>query len=411
MACKFTFRVSVAFTGFLFLSVSFSPPVCAQDCTPDDIMLSSQAEVDNFQVNHGPCDQATNLIIEGADIVNLDSLAGLITVSGELRIERNPQLTNVDGFPSLTHVGGLSISNNASLIAIDGLTTLTSTDSWLLIRFNDELKSVRGLSDLSHVGQNLFVSHTRNLTALDGLSGVTSVTGHLVIMFNSVLDNLDSLSGLTSVGDSVYIWGNSNLHECGGLMRLLDNIDDGDSGPGAGSAAVPDVGGEVDLHDNGVGCNSIRQILLGIDRFKINPGLNDVWFDPETSGQGFLITVLPDAETIFLAWFTFDTVRPPEGTEAHLGDAGHRWLTAQGGYSRNEASLAVFLTKGGVFDSDEPTPEIGSMPIGLITIFWDDCENARLYYSLTGLGEQGWIDIRRVVDDNVALCEALSSDD
>ena len=49
----------MAFTGLLFLSVSFSPPVYAQDCTPDEITLSSQAEVDNFQVRHGPCDTVT----------------------------------------------------------------------------------------------------------------------------------------------------------------------------------------------------------------------------------------------------------------------------------------------------------------------------------------------------------------
>lgn len=43
----------------------------------------------------------------------------------------------------------------------------------------------------------------------------------------------------------------------------------------------------------------------------INAGFNDAWFNPATKGQGFLITVFPEIKQIFLAWFTFDTERPP----------------------------------------------------------------------------------------------------
>jgi len=64
--------------------------------------------------------------------------------------------------------------------------------------------------------------------------------------------------------------------------------------------------------------------------FQINPGLNDAWYNPATDGQGFLVTVFPDIQEMFVAWFTFDTERPPEDVTAQLGDPGHRWLTAQG---------------------------------------------------------------------------------
>ena len=45
---------------------------------------------------------------------------------------------------------------------------------------------------------------------------------------------------------------------------------------------------------------------------EMNAGLNDAWFNPATSGQGFFVTVFPDISTVFLAWFTFDTDPPPE---------------------------------------------------------------------------------------------------
>ena len=57
-----------------------------------------------------------------------------------------------------------------------------------------------------------------------------------------------------------------------------------------------------------------------LDKFQINAGLNDAWFNPATAGQGLLIAVFPDAASMFIAWFTFDLERPGEGVEAQLGD-------------------------------------------------------------------------------------------
>ena len=86
----------------------------------------------------------------------------------------------------------------------------------------------------------------------------------------------------------------------------------------------------------------------------LNSGLNDAWFDPTTNGQGFFVIVFPNITQVFIGWFTYDTERPPEGTEAELGDAGHRWVTAQGPFVGNSANLTLFVTQGGVFDGPEP---------------------------------------------------------
>lgn len=140
--------------------------------------------------------------------------------------------------------------------------------------------------------------------------------------------------------------------------------------------------------------------------FLINAGLNDAWFNAATAGQGFFIIVFPDIGLVFLSWFTYDTERPDASVEAILGEAGHRWLTAQGPYEGDTASLDLVLTTGGVFDSADPAVE-NDASYGTISIVWHDCENATLTYNIPSLALIGSIELNRITLDNVGLCEAL----
>ncbi|MEM1411164.1 MAG: carbohydrate binding domain-containing protein [Pseudomonadota bacterium] len=136
---------------------------------------------------------------------------------------------------------------------------------------------------------------------------------------------------------------------------------------------------------------------------ELNPGFNDAWFNPETAGQGIFINVFPDIEQLFLAWFTFDAVAA-EGN-ANLGAAGQRWLTAIGPIEGNQAELEVSLTSGGVFDSASPRPE--TVDYGRLTLTFQDCSSAELAYDLPAAERRGRITLQRVVNENIALCEAL----
>jgi len=153
----------------------------------------------------------------------------------------------------------------------------------------------------------------------------------------------------------------------------------------------------------------ILQITDTADGLQINPGLNDAWFSPATSGQGFLITVFPEIQQMFLAWFTFDTERPPEDVTALLGEPGHRWLTAQGPYEGDTAHLTVFVTQGGVFDVTEPVPSTDPGGDGTMTLEFADCTEGLVNYEINSLGISGDIPIQRISPDNVALCETLTN--
>lgn len=141
--------------------------------------------------------------------------------------------------------------------------------------------------------------------------------------------------------------------------------------------------------------------------FDINAGLNDSWFNPATSGQGFFITVFPDISSIFIAWFTYDTERPDPGSMATLGEPGHRWLTAFGEYAGDTAMLEVELTEGGVFNAGQPG--VTQTADGTIVLECTGCNECTVTYDITSAGVQGVIPIERIALDNVPTCEELAA--
>jgi len=403
------------------------------NCTPWSIYLGTQTEIDNFQASHGPCDRVGMLEITGEDIVNLDGLSALTKV-GALDIEYNPLLTLVNGLQALTSVDaflvirgnerlstldGLSgitsvgdnifIWSNLSLINVDGLSGLTSVGGILLISGNAILNNLDGLSKVTSVG-GLTINANSRLRDLDGLSRITNVGGDLQIWGSSEFTNLDGLSNIVSVGGDLYIWVNSSLAQCSTLSKLLDQWDDAEPGPGPGVGGFLDIGGKATVENNLSGCNSVEEILATGKPSQINSGLNDAWYYPETSGQGFFITVFPDLDYVSLAWFTYDTELPPEDATANLGDPGHRWLTAGGPISGNQVTMNIEMTSGGVFDTPteiQRTDPPGSD--GTIILTFDSCNSGTVEYDIPSINGQGIVPIQRVAGDNIVLCEALNS--
>jgi cyclophilin family peptidyl-prolyl cis-trans isomerase len=139
--------------------------------------------------------------------------------------------------------------------------------------------------------------------------------------------------------------------------------------------------------------------------FQMNPGLNDAWFNSDTDGQGFFVTIFPERGIALLAWFTYDTELPPQNASANLGDPGHRWLTAVGPIDGNHALLEIEFASGGLFDQ---AAEIDRRVDGTITLSFDDCNSGTVDYDIPSIDRQGSVPIKRVAADNAALCEALS---
>ena len=354
------------------------------------------------------------LHINGNDaLLNLDGLSSVTTIgapSGSYTvviIDNNAALTNLGGLSSVTTIwGDIVIDNNASLLNLDGLSGITRGFD-VAISNNASLINVAGLSALATVS-SLAIGNNAALASMDGLSTLTGIGRSLSIQNNRVLSNLDGLSNLTYVGKDLYVQSNTMLGQCNGLSRLVDEWDDQEPGPGTGQ--VPDVGDNVYIGDNLAGCNSIQEIMATGFVPRINAGLNDAWYNPLTDGQGFFITVFPHLKTVSLAWFTYDTELPAEDAPANLGDAGHRWLTAVGPIEGNQVVMDIEMTSAGLFDTSaeiQRTDPPGSD--GTILLTFNSCNSATVEYDIPSINRQGVVPIRRVVDDNIALCEGLNA--
>ena len=201
----------------LFFATCFTSTTWATDCSQENIWLNTQAQVDSFQNDFGDggtCDTVTgSLIIIGPDISNLDALSDLTAIGQDLDIQENDALVNIDSLSKLTGLG----------------------------------------NDL-FIGSNVLLTHI-------GLSNLVSVAADVRILGNPLLTDLDELGNLISVGNDIFVDSNEALAQCSGLIPLLDAVDDGEPGPGPGPGGVPDVGSEIFLQDNLVGCNSIEEIL------------------------------------------------------------------------------------------------------------------------------------------------------
>ena len=130
-----------------------------------------------------------------------------------------------------------------------------------------------------------------------------------------------------------------------------------------------------------------------------------------TDGQGFFITVFPDIGVLSVAWFTYDTELPPMDATANLGDPGHRWLTAVGPYADNQAVMNITITSNGIFDTTtdvQRTDPPGSD--GTFIVTFDSCNSGTVEYDIPSIDRQEIVPIRRVANDNVALCQALNMD-
>lgn len=114
-------------------------------CLDTSLVLSTQAEVDSYSMDYPFCTSINgDLIIEGEDIINVDSLYIIHSVEGGVFIGDsigNPLLSNLEGLSHISHISGeLQLKNNLILSNLSGLENISSVsmDSLTIIS-NPEL--------------------------------------------------------------------------------------------------------------------------------------------------------------------------------------------------------------------------------------------------------------------------------
>jgi len=101
----------------------------------------------------------------------------------------------------------------------------------------------------------------------------------------------------------------------------------------------------------------------------IGPGFTGAWYDPEQSGHGLFLEVLPNNQLLAF-WFTFT----PDGTQ-------QSWFGGVGPYAGNKATLPVNLTTGGRWIPNfDPSKRIDH-PWGTLTFTFSDCDHGRVDFA------------------------------
>lgn len=148
-------------------------------------------------------------------------------------------------------------------------------------------------------------------------------------------------------------------------------------------------------------CWLAATVLLGISApatdaaMPVNTGHSGLWFEPETSGQGFSIDVLPGRDRLFVSWLTYSPLDEQRSTQ--------RWFTAQGDIGEDGvARLVVSRSEGGRFDT---AGGVTTARAGEMELSFSSCRSATLVYALDD-GRQGEVSLQRLND--AGLCERVS---
>ena len=76
-----------------------------------------------------------------------------------------------------------------------------------------------------------------------------------------------------------------------------------------------------------------------------------------------------------------------------------------------QSVMNIELTSGGIFDAASVitrTDPPGSD--GTLILTFDSCSSGTIEYDIPSINQQGVVPIQRVADDNIVLCEALSTE-
>ena len=363
----------------LFISMLFCSPMLAQAAT-------HEVEVRNnfFSPN--------DLTIEVGDTVHWSSSGGFHDVTADDNSFASPTSSSIDFSRTFTSIAeilyycsvhsapGLNINGNMNG-RINVVAAAMDTDV--------SIESVDATNGSYKAGEDFRVMATlKNTSTAD--SGMFNIG-----FYASTDDNITT--GDTLLGSKEI----SNI-DAGASENLDESVDlPADLAPGDYF-----IGAIIDLDDSDTGnnVNVDSAPIYVFTKFIMNAGLNDAWFNPVTSGQGFFITIFADLGFASLAWFTYDTELPPLDAMANLGDPGNRWLTAGGVFADNQAVMNIQINSGGLFD--DPTPTQEKMD-GTIILTFKDCLSGTVEYDIASINAKSTVPIQRIALDNVAFCEAL----
>ncbi|MGE5089089.1 MAG: hypothetical protein ACM3QY_08180 [Candidatus Levyibacteriota bacterium] len=131
----------------------------------------------------------------------------------------------------------------------------------------------------------------------------------------------------------------------------------------------------------------------------IGAGFSGAWYDPQQSGHGLFLEVLP-GNKLLAWWFAFT----PDGTQ-------QSWFGGVGTISGNTATVPVALTQGGRWIPNFDPSKVVGVPWGTLAFTFSDCNNGRVDFtsSFPGYGSSSMTLVRLTLLAGLSCSDAVGS--
>lgn len=182
--------------------------------------------------------------ILGLNLVDIEALSKVSTITGSINIIECDQLTSVTNAFS-------------KIITIDsGKTTVPLTSIFVLnINGNDLLTDLSAFNNLSSIAGGLRILTNGALLDLNDFISLNNIGDDIFVVENTSLQNVNQLSIITSLKDDLFVFENPALTQCCGLYNLLCN--------NPPSCTANGVAGNIAIFNNGAGCTDLDIIANG----------------------------------------------------------------------------------------------------------------------------------------------------
>lgn len=196
-------------------------PLSKIDTVTKDLLIHNNKELSSISGFKSLKYIGGNLIINENSSTSIDAFENLIYIKNQFAISDNVNLTTVYGFENLSYVGGnFSISNNDVLTAIKGYENLAVAGNFT-ISYNNGLKSIYGFNNLKSLGGSFYISNNGVLTGFTGFENLSSIKGGFYISDNDSLRVIDGFMYLNNVGEMFTIFSNDALAIINGFKNLM----------------------------------------------------------------------------------------------------------------------------------------------------------------------------------------------
>jgi len=120
----------------------------------------------------------------------------------------------------------------------------------------------------------------------------------------------------------------------------------------------------------------------------ISADLSGSWFNPDTTGQGFFFDISPELNLFFGGWYTWtDTA------------GEYDWVTVQGEFSGNVATVPIYRTTGGVFNDPQA---VETTAVGVAEFVFSSRTEGQVTIEFDGTGTKTVIPLQRVTPSTPA---------